>query len=463
MGAVSRGDGRLQESPWVQTENGENGKDSSSRRGRIVVGLIAAALLVLTAVCFAVRLTAPSDATTTLVSRPERDGEDVGVLRGGTGLEEDDVVVAIDGRALVSRTRVEAKVGDTLIYQVRRDGQLLDVAVPIRSFSLGAVVRHHWPSLLLVASMLLVGGYVCSFVVRTTRRRPPCCSPPQCWPWARRTGCSRPQALDLAGGPAWWTHLAGAVGYTLLWPTLLCFALVFPEPGPLIRRHPRYLVLVFLIPAIPYIAHLVTTFPTAPTPLARVAPLFPRPTVEEYLFPLLILLTFLVTYRRAQDHSTRVRLRWVAGSFAVAVVPYLLFWQLPILLVGRSWGHYPLHILFFLTVPLALGAAILRVQPLRHQRRGAPIARLRDPHALCCRDLLPGRRSPRSGRRGGNRLDCPRQHDHRRPALLTAPPAHATTRQPGALGERDDPYTVVSRLGDQLETTAVPMEVLPHS
>ncbi len=76
----------------------------------------------------------------------------------------------------------------------------------------------------------------------------------------------------------------------------------------------------------------------------------------------MILVTFLVTYRRAQDHSTCVRLRWVAGSFAVAVAPYLLFWQLPILLFGRSWGHYPLHILFFLTVPLALGAAILRVQ-----------------------------------------------------------------------------------------------------
>ncbi len=201
------------------------------------------------------------------------------MLRGGTGLEEDDVVVAIDGRALVNRTRVDAKVGDTLTYPVRRGAQLLDVAVPIRSLSLGAVVRHHWPSLLLVASMLVVGGYVCFFVVRTTRRRAPCCSPPQCWALGSTYWVLRPQALDVAGGPAWWTHLAGAVGYTLLWPTLLCFALVFPEPGPLIRRHPRYLVLVFPIPAIPYIAHLVTTFPTAPTPLARVAPLFPRPTV----------------------------------------------------------------------------------------------------------------------------------------------------------------------------------------
>jgi len=220
--------------------------------------------------------------------------------------------------------------------------------------------------------------------------------------------------------------------------------------------------LVYLMPAIPYVAHVLTAFPDAANPLSRVAPFVPRPTFEEYLYPLLVLLAFVGTYRAAEDHGTRRRLRWVAGSFAVGAIPYLLFWQLPALLYGHSWGRYPQHVLLFLAVPVALGVAILRVQ-------------LFDIHVALRRSLVYGTLMlcvaglyflvvGLLGRMVEGGTDWIALVTTVIVALVFSP-LHRQTRRvvSGVLyGQRDDPYTIVSRLGERLETTAVPLDVLPE-
>ncbi len=447
--------------PETRPEPRPEDGNASRRRSRLLVGLTAAALLVLTAVCVAVRVASPSDGTATHVSRPEPDGEDIDVIVGGSQLRDGDVVVAIEGRPLVRRIRVAAEEGDTLTYRVRRGDQLLDVRVPVRSYPLGAVVGKHWPSLLLVASMLLVGGYVFA-------RRPDDHAARALLLTATLLALGStywilaPQALDLAGGPRWWSQLAGAVAYALFWPAMLHFALLFPEPGPLVRRHRKALALLYVIPAIPYVAHIATTLPGATTPLARVAPFVPRPTLAEYLFPVLVLAAFLFTYREATDHSTRIRLRWVAGSFAIGAIPYLLFWQLPALLLGRSWGHYPTHVLLFLAVPIALGVAILRVQLFdinvavrRSLVYGCLMLFVGGIYILAVGVL---------GRAVQGGTDWVALAITVGVALLLSPLHRRTRRVVSRVlyGERDDPYTIVSRLGERLETTPVPMDVLPQ-
>ena len=420
-----------------------------------------AALLLAASAFVTIRLSLPTDGTETRAASPLPDGEDVKVVGPATGLRAGDVVVAIDGRPIVDRVRTAARPGDVLTYQVRRGGQLIDVRVPIRSSRLGPPLRAHWPSVLLVGSVLALGVFV-------FRKRPADAAAQMLAVLGASLTCAATywvfplHALDLAGGPGWWANLGGAVASNLVWPVMLHFALVFPRPWRMVRRRPWLLALPYVLPLAAYVGRGLRLWPGAPTPLHRAAAWVPTTSFAEYVFPVLIVAAFVAAYRNPEDASTRVRMRLVAGAFGIAAFAYLALWKLPTLLFGHPWGPDPLHFLLFLLCPIAISVAILRVHLFDIDvvvRRSLVYGSL-----TVCVTALYAAAVGLLGRVFGRGSDVVVLVATALVAVLFAP-LHRRLRSSISrllYGERDDPYAIVSRLGQRLQETPPAGDVLPE-
>ncbi|MDQ4134111.1 MAG: histidine kinase [Actinomycetota bacterium] len=443
-------------------ENSNPNSDPDERRGRVAVATVAGLLLALTAVFVQIRLSLPADGTITSATSPRPDGVEITALIEGGSLRSGDVVTAVNGRSLASRSLPTARVGDQLVYRVAHDGQIVDAPVTVRrSYPLPAALGRHWPSLILAGSVVLVALYVFA-------RRPDDRAARALLVVAALLTCGSTawvfglQVLDIGGGPGFWANLGAGVAYILVWPAMLHFALVFPEPRALVRRHPGVLALVYLSPLALYAVRMPFDLASATTDLQRVGALIPRGTLVELVYPWLILGAFYWAYRDGPDCATRTRLRWVAGSFGVATVLFLVFWQLPLLLTGRSLVSQPVHVLLFLPCPIAIGIAILRLQLFDIDvaiRRSIVYAAL-----TTCVVIVYVATVTVLSRVLHHRNEWTSLAATGLVAVMFSPLRDRLQRGVSRLlyGERDDPYAIVSRLGQRLERVPAPGEVLPQ-
>ncbi len=417
-------------------------------------------LVALTAVLVQIRLSLPSDGTITAVYSPRPDGVRITALIDDGDLRSGDVVVAVNGTSLGVRSLPTARVGDELVYRVERGDDVIDAVVPVRrSYPLPAALARNWPSLILVVSTLLVALYVFS-------QRPDDRSARALLILASLLTCGATswvfglQVLDIAGGPGFWANLLAGLAYIWVWPAMLHFALVFPEPRPVVRRHPGVLALVYLSPVAMYAIRAPIDFSERHTELARVGSLIPRATLPELVYPWLILAAFFFAFRNAPDPASRTRLRWVAGSFAAGTVLFLGLWQLPLLIMGHALVSQPVHVLVFLPCPIAIGIAILRLQLFDIDvtvRRSIVFAAL----TACVLVIYVGTVGV-LGRVVRHRNEWTSLAATALVAVLFSPLHQRLQRGVSRYlyGERDDPYAIVSRLGQRLEKTPAPTELM---
>ncbi len=161
-----------------------------------------------------------------------------------------------------------------------------------------------------------------------------------------------------------WTIYWSNVVATLLQPALfLHFALVFPEPGPWVRRRRSLLPLVYLPAALLLLAQVG---------VASGALEVDRPilTVRWWLDRLAYLhlgALFLGgaavlhhTYRRADTPLLRQQMKWITRGVILGVAPFTAFYILPYLagVVPGPWMK--LSALSLLFIPLTFGYAIVR-------------------------------------------------------------------------------------------------------
>ena len=101
------------------------------------------------------------------------------------GLQDGDLVVAIDGRSLESwaqtifqagGSRPDWQFGQKIVYTVIRDGQQRDVSVVLRHYPLGAILSRSWgvfvfllPFLFVLTPSLLMDGSVIEIVFNFSR------------------------------------------------------------------------------------------------------------------------------------------------------------------------------------------------------------------------------------------------------------------------------------------------------
>lgn len=430
-------------------------------KGGVVVAVLALALLAGGVALSWLRVSLPSDLTQVDpgTSRWTAAGVAVDPV-GGTGpFRPGDMVVGVDGVPLYRRVVPPAEPGQHLTYLVRRQGRIVTVPVAVRPYPVADTVLSNWATLLTVAAMLAVGLYV--FV-----RRPRLAGARVLLVVGALAAAGAPSwmfgvsVLDLGGGPGWWDYLAASLAYCAMWAAVVHFTLVFPDPVPLLRRRPWAVAGLYLVPVAIDAAYFAVSLPFATSPLARFGIVSSTSVWVESLLPLVALAVLGYTYRTRTDPGVRQRLRWLLASFGLATAAYLGLWEGPALLSGRPLVPWDLHPLAFLPCPLALAAAVLArrafdidVVVRRSLLYGGLTAAILCLYAAGV-DLTNAVASPRN--------DWTAMFATGIVVVLVSPLWAVLQKRVTRLfyGRRDDPYAVISDVGQRLEASVAPEEVL---
>lgn len=339
-----------------------------SQRVRNVAVVVLAACAPVVLLIFA-RLTTPADGTATFPSAPAwGDGVVLADVTGEPGdLRPGDRVVSVEGIPLENWVGNPApahfKVDQTLRYGVLRDGgaPMQTVDVRLGPYPLGEIVAKNAALHPLLLSLLAVAAFV--FL-----RRPGD-------PAARallRLAALVPmgltafpystQVIDVVTGRLWPLVVADTASL-LMWGAILHFTFVFPRPRGPVARHPRLAAAVaYLVPVGLYAVHLATALPATKSELARIGALVTISVPAANAVPFAAAAVMVFSYRGASDAATRQRLAWVFLTFGFGFAAYLGFGRLPEWFSGSPLVPWAWQTLFFVPVPLALGAAVLRYQ-----------------------------------------------------------------------------------------------------
>ncbi|HEX9635427.1 MAG TPA: histidine kinase [Candidatus Limnocylindria bacterium] len=344
--------------------------------GPAVSAILAAAMLAVAAAYVVHRATALSDGTRGgyVTSGLSRDGMVVAPAPGASStLEDGDTVRAVEGvvleswaRALIGLEpgpRARALVaGDTVAYQVERDGRLIDLSVPLGRYPVLASFAEHWATILFTLAMQIVAAYV--FL---RRPRDPAAGAlllmgtsllASSIPWLLGF-----QALDLVSGPGFWLWVAAAFGfYAVFWMAVLHFAVVFPRPLQALTRWPWLVVALYAAPLAAQAALALITMPPSGSILDWMRGWTTVQLVAAGLVCLTSLTLVVVVYRWRADDTDRRRVRWIALAGGTAAAATVAFWIAPEFVFGRPlipWSSVGIAGLGF---PIAIGIAILRHQ-----------------------------------------------------------------------------------------------------
>ena len=332
-----------------------------------LVVLLAALLLLPGIAYFILRLTLPGDASSPMVDflRIQPGGLTVKpVSPSAQGLQDGDIVTAIQGqsvdqaaRGLFSPQEASGK-ADRIQYTVRRGGQMLSVNAPLTAFSLAQLAKENWSIYIYLAYLELVSLVV--FILR------PRLGPAQLFFVVSN--------LLLASGLVFFVglrvddllyrwlvilYLWGAVVvYGFLLAALVHQALIFPKTHPLLTRHPRWLLLIYLGVWLPGLAYLAARWPGMDSPAARLELIVQSTTLMSAVYFPLLLLTTVSSYRTGNEREKR-QIRWIMWSLMISLVPYLVFSVLPSLLGVQFQLATPLLGILWCTVPTSFAIAVL--------------------------------------------------------------------------------------------------------
>ncbi|MGH2530878.1 MAG: histidine kinase [Thermomicrobiales bacterium] len=440
-------------------------------RPTLIVLLVALAVLVPAAVLLALHLTSPFDGAIFDEGRPVWTSEGVIITalqqRPG-GLRDDDLVVAVNGQPFEAwardlfhpgRWHTELRKGVPATYVVERDGRRQDLTIEPGRYPLASVLARNWGIVLTVVGLQLVGAFV--FIKRRAEPAAGALLFIGSAAVASTVHFMGSQVSDVVNGPGFWLHewLAYA-GFTLMIGALLHFTLVFPRPQPLVQRYPWVVPAIYATlygsTLIWIIGNRLVTAETIAW-IARWNRLGPVLTVVTFAASLVAIVT---GYRAASDPVSRRQIRWVAFSLAVAITFSVGFSFVPTILLGHALVSWNVPV--GLIVPIAIAIAIFRY-------------RLFDIDVIISRTLIWGTLSLFViGAYGlvvglvGQLLDVRENLGLSLVAtglvaLLFQPLRARVQRVVNRFvyGDRDDPYAVVSRLGQRLEVTLAPESVLP--
>jgi signal transduction histidine kinase len=437
--------------------------------------VLALAILLLAAYFVWLRLSTPFDGT-----RLEPDeaiwsagGVRVSLLEDQRGrLQSGDIIVAIEGQSVATwaehllaptASRPERHFGQTVIYAVERSGQRQQVDVTLGTYPWATVLSRHWG----VALVLLLFQLVATFVLLRRPQERAAQLLFLAWSGIVAGGAAWIMGLqvgDLLRGDAFWLYrvvLRGA--YMLGMIVSLHIVLVWPQPSRLVTRHRELLPLIYFVPYTLYAALLLTALPGSPSILAWIGVWQPFERLVDSILMGLALIVLLARFRGfPRDSLSRLQLRWIVfalgfgGSLAIGLA------MIPELILGHSLIDWNLIALLWLPVPLSVAVAVLRY-------------RLFDIDLIINRTLVYGVLTLIVGGLYivvvGIVSGLFNMSDNLPAALLAAgvvaiafqPLRERLQRAVNRLiyGERDEPYQVLSRLGQRLQATLAPDKVLP--
>jgi signal transduction histidine kinase len=357
--------------------------------------------------------------------------------------------------------RPQWHVGQTITYSVVRNGQHLNVPVTLRPYPLGAILGSEWSTVLFALVFLFVAAGV--FLLRPDDRAARVQLLMAAGIMGATTWSLGLQVGDLVNGIGFWLYIATTFGvYTLFWVGILHFALVFPQTHPIIVKWRWVIPLIYIIPYAFSLAYFAGARPGAVSTLNWIGR---WDSIESLLPAAYLVLTIIIviwSYHTFRSTDDRQKFRWLIFAALVCGGSTFFLWYLPTIILGQPILSSNGLGLLVLPYPLILPIVILRY-------------RLFDIDLILNRTLVYGLLTTivvgmyilvvsilgTLFHAYGNFFISLLATGL--VAVLFQPLRARLQRMINRLmyGERDDPYTVLSRLGSRLEATLAPESVLP--
>jgi tRNA A-37 threonylcarbamoyl transferase component Bud32 len=278
------------------------------------------------------------------------------------GLQVGDVILKAGGHSvdewLAGAPRgPEWRVGGTVVYQIRRNGQTLTLPLRLAPISFIAIMKRWLPQLIIFLAILATSLFVFWKRPRelTAQLLLFFCVAIALQTWG--DGYNFQYAILPWRWPLW-AHLAWEqVTYGVAFALACHFLLVFPRPHPLLERFPRLILAVDYLVCPVVIGIDMALSPTLSMALERGNRVSLVVGGAQVLLAAGLLIRSAIVVR---DPVAQAQLRWIFwGAFApsgLMVVGY----SLPIILGYGPLLPHPVTIFLFVFVPVVLGIAVLR-------------------------------------------------------------------------------------------------------
>ncbi len=280
-------------------------------------------------------------------------------------MQKGDIVTAIQGRAIdsfISDLFSPQNLGgpaDRIEYSVQRGEQILKLETTLVALPLSKMLRQNWSIFFYLIYLELVSLLV--FILR------PRLAAAQLYFVVSTMLFS--SALTYFPGLKVDELLYRRQLVLYLWGSVVLFgvqlaslvhlSLIFPKRHPLLERHPRLVLWIYLAVWLPMFLYVAARWTESISPAGRLTLILQGSTIMGAIyFPLLLFATY-SSYRTGSAREKR-QLRWLMWSLMISLVPYLAFsilpsilgfyFQLPNSLVGILWC----------TVPTSFAIAVLR-------------------------------------------------------------------------------------------------------
>jgi signal transduction histidine kinase len=284
------------------------------------------------------------------------------------GLQSGDLITAVEGKRMDERAQslvrfdslhLTPAFGQTITYSVLRNGQALEVQAMQTAYPFSALLLQYWGIYVVVLSLQLIMTFV---LIRRPEEQAARALFVFAWSlWHFPAWTMGLQVSDILSGWGFWHyHAVTFLPFLLTFSALLHTSLVFPRRNPILDRYPRLVPIIYLAPY-----GLFGIFMTG-------AKFFSSNTwtwlghwnsgewAVTMIYMLLFITVTIMNYRNIHDEPTRVKIRWVALGWSVSAAGIFLLWLLPGAILGHSLIPAGALALLALPIPLALAVAILR-------------------------------------------------------------------------------------------------------
>lgn len=386
------------------------------------------------------------------------------------GLKEGDIVVAVAGRSLaewinglddLKVIQPNWRYGDKVPYTVIRDESRVDIQVTLGKFPLAAILEQQWGTFLFSIANLLVAIFI--FIQRPEEQAAQLYLLMSMCFGSAMTWSIGLQVSDFVNGIGYWLHiLTTGGGYILAGVTLLHFWLVFPERHPVLSRSSLILPGIYVFPYL--FVFLLSGWSRIQSSglVSWIGQVSAGAGFIELIYFSLIVLAAISGYRATSNPVSRVKIRWILLAIIIVTAYPLLFGTLPTLITREPLLDWNLFAITGLLLPLSIAIAILRYHLFdinliinRTLVYSSLTAAIVGTYVVVVGAL--GILFQASGNLFLSLVATGIA------ALIFQPFRERLQRSVNRMmyGERDEPYAVLSQLGQQLETSLSPENTLP--